>query len=473
MAKALQFLFFFAVLIVVWCVVLLFALPEEQLEGLLRENLLPSLAALLVLPPFFVVTALKTSFWAWGWRKKRAEKRAEAKKIAEQQAAQEAARLERQRKHALRRAHVECRATWAALLEIPDWCEGNSAPYVLESLDARKIQGVGREAALTSSLQLVFEMVLFKCEALPFLTVMLVTDNPIQNQKLWAEKAWQQAVEAIELENIPAHPDFEILTGSGSISDRVIALFEQNPDLPAVLLVGMDSPLAEADDLEEPNQPKHRKPGHAAVALLLSRSGLAIPEGAQPPKPKRVIDDWTPFWEREEAHVPDWPGWGRIPPMMRPGFLEKFPPLVALTRPRQAAMSERPSISTRNLQQALDEAFIDAALRDPPIDENENSQKKADADQDEQIAPEIGWMVHDGDANRFPLVAGALCGCRSDLNPIAQASDVLQEQGDVGAAHNALMQALALIRAAQLKLPVLVVETLDKDKTTIAFVRPC
>ena len=62
--------------------------------------------------------------------------------------------------------------------------------------------------------------------------------------------------------------------------------------------------------------------------------------------------------------------------------------------------------------------------------------------------------MHDiPDAKRFALLSSAMIDC--DLNPITDASKLRDEFGYVGAAHETLLLAGAIIRAAQLDQPVL------------------
>lgn len=461
-----------------WWAVLWLAIPVDW-----DALTLPKLILLHVVPPLAAILSWLLGKRLFAWRTARRKRLAAEMKEAEQQQARETARAAHRQALEARRASVECRAVLASLTTFPTWAGELPDFCALLGQDPDTMRSVGYEEAISKSLRKVFEAAFASNEALAWLPVYVVTEETLPEavQPAHVTLIWQQAIEVCwSIVNLypgrprPSSLDCQRLPGEGDIVSRALALFEHDPSLPAFLLVGQDSPLAEMSDEDSPSKPK---PGHAVLALLFARPGLvaAAPE-PEPPAKKKVAPDLVPYWERPAVRV-DTPGtWGRVPVDLQAGFMEKLPPLAALTRPRQAAMSERPSVSMGNIKQAIDEAFIDAALRGPPIDENGDSQKKADADQDEQdgqLAPEIGWMVHGGDPIRFPLVTEALCGCRSDLSPISQGTSVLEEQGDVGAAHDALMQALAVTRAGQLKLPVLLAETLGKDKTGIAFVRPC
>jgi len=463
MTKFLRFFLLLAVLALLWCAVLWLGLPDEWIQNLLQSGSLSSLIAAHAGPPLFAALTLKTGQRFWRWRAKRAEKTTAKKESNKKQSALENAKTTHQKELARRRAHVECRAAWAVVSETPDWFKKEPKKFALVPREVEKIQGTGRETALTASLRQVFEKALLSCEASAFIPVMLLSDEAAHQD--WAKRAWHEATAAFDIEHAPSQPCVH-LPGQGNIPDRVIDLFEENPNLPAVLLVGMDSPLAEAQQTDGPIEPTSR-PGHAVVALLLSRPGLSAPKDVPITNPERDADPYTPFWERElkAKQVPDTPGWGRVPPALRPAFLQASPPIATLHRTStiRSPASKKFALK-KQVHEVLKEVFIHGGLHDVPFEEKEP-----------EAAPEtpaIGWLVHNTDSAGLGSVIFSLMDHGHDLEPLVETSHIAEAHGNTGAACGALMLAEATMRAAQLKQPVLVAELSTDSGMGIGLVRP-
>ena len=471
MAKILRFVVLILILVALWCAVLWLGLPQEWTQRFLQNPSLPSLIALHVAPPLFVVAVWRACKRVWSWGAARAEKRAAAKKAAEQEATQVAAKATHQETLEKRRAYLECRAVWAmAVAHKPDWAEVSAQNSVLTKQGVEEIKGTLRERALISSLQQVLDLALSQCETAVWLPVMLVADAHAPAQLGWIKRAWQEAVEVNGKSSLPGLSlDCKVLPGNGAIPDRVIALFESNPDLPAVLLVGMDSPLADTPetDEEDSGQPK---PGHAVAMVLLSRPGLTVPENASLRNPERDANPYTPFWERDLGQGGDTPGWGRVPPSSRSVFLEGCPAIATLHRMSAiGSLATKRSALSRQIQDAVQDALVLAGLRELPLKgEEPGSDKQADSKGGEL---EWGRLVHDANPDRLGALALALANFDCDINPLKEASDLLEEHGNVGTARGMLMLAEALVHAAKLKKPVLLVETAEGQGMNIGLVR--
>jgi len=477
-------LFLLALPFALWWAALWLALPVDW-----DALTLPNLVVLHVGPPLAAILAWGLAKRLWVWRAKRRKERAAKAEKAEQQQAREAALAAHKQALEARRAHVECRGVWASLASPPNWGEGLPPPCVLIEQNADTVRSTKQDEAISNSLQEVLEAALKKNEALAWLPVYVASGNSFQGaaQTDNVRQVWQQAIKVCQssgmyqTNTLPSSPDCRRLIGEGSIMNQVLTLFEQDPYLPALLLFGLDSPLSEMS--EDDSHSKH-KPSHAVLALLLARPGL-VAETAEPSPPEGEETDpnLIPHWNRPVVRVNAPSVWGRVPVNHQHGFLEKLPALAVLTRSRLAAKAERPGIFAIHLQQAIEEAFIDAGLRDLPFREKKGKQKEdtaqdaqdvPDTQPDTPIAPEIGWLVHDSHGpNSLTQIGEALCGCKSDLKPMAQATSVLDEHGNVGTAHGVFMQALALARATQLQKPVLLAETLDEKGITLAFTCPC
>jgi hypothetical protein len=180
---------------------------------------------------------------------------------------------------------------------------------------------------------------------------------------------------------------------------------------------------------------------------------------------------YTPYWERSRSR-PGQSRWGNIPVPLRPRFLRSMLPMAALHRscPFNAGTAENATALKRRFRDALDEALINAALREPLPEEGE----KAEQPGVEEAAPlELGWLVHDS-ANTTDLVAltYVLSDFNCEIDPLAEASNLTKEHGNVGASRDALMLAEALLRAKQLQKPVLIAGFGEDDGIGVSLARP-
>ena len=471
-------LLLFAILVVLWWGALWFALP-----GWLQGSM-PSLVGVHVGPPLLLVTVWWTGKRAWAWRVERVKKRAKETEVAEKKATQEAAKAAHLQAQEQLRVPVECRAITAAVLkvpEVPDWFEEGAAGCALAELTPEVLQGRGYEDALISSLDQVFEITFSQCPASVWLPIALVSDDPAQ-QRLIGE-VWRQAVELLKIEHHPPEPDFMPLSGGGEIADRLIALFENAPDLPAVVLIGMDSPFTKMPQMEEFNLSK-TKLGHAVIVMLVSRSGLDAPGSVESASIEHDKNPMTPYWERERRRDTDSPPWQRIPPLLRSSLWELVP-FATLHRSGTAHDLEkkRNSILTRQIHETILDACVRAGFHDLPFEPagaGEDAQAKPDGpEKNMQAKPEeskpleqLGWFVHNCESARFGALCTALGECGCEIDPFAEASNLEEAHGDVGVAHDVLMLAGALIRVAQLQQPVLAVGFKPDNSIGIVLARP-
>jgi hypothetical protein len=419
-------------LLALWGIALWFVLPVEWLQGSLF-----SLVALHAVPPLSIEAA---------WRLfKRVRRSAAEKEAGEHKSQQEAAQQEAL---AQRQAYLECRGVWAAVLETPDWHDDESEQVLFIEEDAKALREAGRADASLLSLEQVFAAAWEQCKICAWLPVILVADD--SEHSGWIGRTWEQATES-SVEQRPDDLDYLSLPGSGSLADRLITLFEDDPDLPAVLLLGMGSSLWEAGE---------KNPGHVVVLVLVNRPGLGIQDGVKPVSnvaldPNVHLDPMMrPYWERnmrrEGASL-----WERIPLSLRRDLLSNCPPFATLHRPVTAALAPEMKRSARVqcIREALGEAFVNAASTGEP-----------------------GWLVHDcGDVARFSALSVALGDCDCELNSIDEASNIRNRFGNVGAAREVLMLAVAQVRAKQLKKSVLLASLgkAEDGKMHIAVSRPC
>jgi hypothetical protein len=448
----------FALLAALWWAALWLALPIGWLQGTM-----PSFIAVHVIPPFLPVVAWWAGKRAWTWRKAKVKERAEKAEAAEKAAAQEAAKAAHQAEQERKRAHVECRAVWAALASVPDWAKAGAEQCAVLEQEREPLQGTGQEAALTPSLQQVFAAAFKQCEALVWLPVIFAADEPGQSGR--TRQAWHQAIVQSNIERYPEHPDCAVLPGDGEIPDRLIALFENDPALPAVILIGMASPLADAVQ-EIPDS----SPGHAVTALLISRPGLTAPDEAQIAAWERqqANDPLIPYWERKQARIDNHvlSQWGRIPLPMAPIFLKSLPPIATLHQVNTIHNpASRQKALTQQFQAAIRGALACAGLRDLPFEGEEPKTGQPDP-------LELGWLVHNAGTDGLVALLSGLDSFDCELDPIKEASDVAAEHGEVGKAGRMLMLSETLIRMAQLQKPVLMADFAENESISIGFACP-
>jgi hypothetical protein len=434
-------------LLVAWLAVLWLVPPTD-----LSKCSPPMLMALHLGPPFA---------WALAWVSGRVvlrrvharrEARVEQEIRSELEASAEAEETARQTELARRRVFLECRGIWVATPEAPAWMGGETSRECKAiRQDVEKICGAGREGALTASLQCVFEAVLSQNPALAFLPVAVCPEGgfPDGALKMWVNEAWRLAVESSG-ENLPG-VDCRLLAGEGDICERAIALFEHDPALPALLLLGMDSPLA--DDLNKDDA--LGSAGHAVAVVLLSRSNLAVRAKVLAAAEFDAGDPYKPYWVRPHGDA-DAAHWGSVPAHLRMGFLS-MPPFARLHLPQtgraEAGAKRQTAALSRHIATLASEALINGMVRDP---------RPADAPRAEEPEPmELDWIAHNAGLGAIAsLRIAALTDALASLGCESSAQDMetrpKDEYGNVGVASHALLLAEALYRAPRSKKPVFI-----------------
>lgn len=455
--KLLLFVLIFVALTALWWAAIWLALPIDWLQVTL-----PSLAVLHIAPPVTLVAAWWAGKRAWVWHKARTQKRVAAAETAKQTAKEATDKAAQQKTLAQRRAHAQCRAVWAEFACLPEWAKAGAEQCVLLEQPPKKITGTGSEAALNTSLAQVFEAAFQQCNATAWLTVILVGNDPSQQDL--AGQAWHTAVARCGIAQTPQDFACVLHPGPDGLFERIVTMFETDPALPAVVVLGMASPLADAPP------PQAGSLGHAVVAVLLSRPNLEDPGEPQPDISESAADDpaLQPYWERNYARQADHPQWAQIPPPLRQG-LWKLSPFATLHRPSTADIQElkRDSSKAQRVQNAIQQALADAGLHDttpPPAQPGT---------QEEAEAPElINCLVHNLGSAHIPILFSALKDCGSEVNLFTEGCNLKKEHGDVGTAESVLALAEPLILAAQRQQPVMSAQYNQGSGFLIGFARP-
>ncbi|AOX99925.1 hypothetical protein [Jeongeupia sp. USM3] len=446
-------------LAVLWLGVLGFVIPFNA-----SAISAPRLFGLLVLPP--MLFALGIALWRrWRAAKEQADQEAEAaaqaaaqtERVAQARASHDAELCERQ--HA-----VDCRAVWVDVIAdpLPAWCD--DAPAQTAWLASEPADGEEERAqALSTALAQVFEAALAEAPGLAYLPLYVLAGHAQDGRAMLEQTrtAWIEAAEASGLE-LPV-PTGKFLPGNGSINDRVIALLRNDPTQPGLLVLGCDSPLAaqpEADEFDpvDPQQAENQRwsgqPGQAVVLQLFTRPGLQAAEAGETSQDQ--ADPYQPYWERTQQRDGDAGGWGRVPAEWQAGLMA-LAPIARVHQSRELYQEDglaKGNKLSQQLRGTVEAALINAALRPLPFD-------PAEAGDDQ--SHELAWLVHncggvDVGGSRLAAVATVLSYFQSELNPINDASNVVTEFGDVGGARGALLNAIAITRAAALQKPVLIAE---------------
>jgi hypothetical protein len=432
-----------------WWAALWLALPAGWLQGGAA-----SFASIHLAPPFLAVAAVWAGKRAWGWRKAAVKERAEKKAAADGAAAREASDAAHLAGLARLRAHLECRGAWALAPRVPKRLKGGMPQCEWLEASPEGIKEGRADAAPASSLREIFSGALSQCASLAWLPTYCLPGQDAGENAVRQEMIRQARLHALGMagiENPSPPPACAILPGSGALADRLAALFEDDPALPAVMLVG----IAALPDGAQPSGPKSSP---AVAALLFTRPGLAAPSDAQIAAARRHGPDgpMMPFWEREQALVAEAsPMWGSMPLALQPEFLKNFPPIATLHRtgtirepaPKRGALAQQ-------IHEAVLAALIRAGLREPQPDAA-GGEEGAPPKPKEPAPPNLGWLVHDAGPDGLAALAAALAGLGCELDPLGEASDVMAEHGDAGEVRGMLMLAESLIRAALLQKPVL------------------
>jgi hypothetical protein len=449
-----------------WWFVAWFLLPVD-----LAALTLPSLVSLHVAPPVLAVLALLIGRQAWQWNKARKKKARDDEQAAQEKTQRATEAAARETEMAQRRAFFDCRAAWLAAPEIPRWFMDILPQCQILEQDAGTLRGSGREAALSASLQQVFIAALSQCEAFAYLPLYLLPGHDRDDLGLIG-KAWQETLAAtIQNGEDAATPGCRLLPDSDEpLTDRILALFENDPAMPAMWLLGADSLLDDAP--ESSDGETGIKPGHCVAALILSRPNLVLTEADTVIKPDKP-DPMTPYWEHDHRHKEASPMWERIPPALREQFLQGFPPFATLHRSRTLSFegeSGRMISMTRLLGGLIEKVLVDAALRDAPPHDGSEAKKPELLD--------LGNLFHNCVAgnnpvsrNRVMSITSALVDLECWMN-LDMMGNVIDEHGDTGAACPALMLAEAAMFAALTQLPVMTAESVGADKLCIGMVRP-
>lgn len=429
-------------------------------------------------PPAMLSAAIRVWSHLKEARAKLAEQQQAAAEEDERQASRDAARERHYAALRERQQAASCRWLWARALPVkdaPEWTAELAAGCAWSEMDRETLERDDTLAVLRPHVvELLSDLYLDAGGAawLPLLVEPIPTLSGVE--QLTAFKQWQLEAAQTALGDDAPTLDCRFLPGSGLIADRARLALQQAPELPGVAVLAADAPWAQAEEDDDWNPPDaaetlRRKwlgqPGMACVALLFLRDDLPPPASAS--AEEDAADPYQPYWEKDFSRGAG--DWGGVPARWQPQ-LAALPHLAALA---QACQTETPQDKAlqlaRGLQPVMDNALVNARLLDYPF-------SPEDAKPENDQAAATAWLVHnsgeiDVGGVRLAALAGSLSRHQVDLHPIDEASNLVREWGDVGAAFAALQAAVAVAHCARLQAPAVITQ-FSQDHVAVAIARP-
>lgn len=458
---------------------------------------LPALIATHALPPLL----LWGSWWLIRrWRIKRREREKQAREAQEEAERQEkinAARLLHQQELAVRHFHCDCRmVVMQAKAVMPDALFDIDLPSVklaVEPVEPDEEQEFEEDSDPVSSIggfaPLIYDALLQlydDCPAACVLPIYVVSPAHMAGVDVFNGLQNMHRHIVAAMEPLPVMPEgspwIRFLSQSGSVADAVLSVFEADPELPGMVVLAFDSPLAQtgaAGALPREQEKWQGKPGAGVFAMLLTAAGLTQMMAKNSSAMNREKPTaMTPYWERE----PESAITVKFLPHASASARDKLMKLPVIAHIRrgaslsmQAPAQQRAQDLPRSLLTLLERARVNAGLLDQPFvqadvqaAENASAEKKQAA---------CGWLVHNAGGveclgQRLAAIGEAMVYHRIDVDPIKQATNAVTVLGNMGAANGTAMLALSAMQSAMLKQPVLCTEFHRADSVTAFFTVP-
>ncbi|MDR0633991.1 MAG: hypothetical protein LBF91_03330 [Azoarcus sp.] len=432
-----------------WCALLWLALPLD-----LAAASPGALVGMHLAPPLLLEGLWRGLRRLPRWRANRAQQKAAAAAQAAEQTQRSAALAEQQRAMQRRRACVECRAVWLASPEAPSWYDGprQQTPDTPAAVDA------GQDDPLCQTLTHAF-----RNAAAPWLPLYLAGGaDPMALARI--ESAWHKALAASGATRKPPYPGCKALPGHGVLADRLVTLFDEDPSLPAFMLLGLENP----------------PPGERAApvaAVLVNRPGLQAAEtGADDESLLAAGPDMLPFWERAKLKrnaETDQTAWDKMPPSAQAALLAA--PVIGVLHRTHASPAVRGNLA-RIAQARIEDALENAGLREAPRKEGEPTAEQTATAEAGLAGP--AWFIYNGgrqdepeNGQRLAALVTALLALGHGIDPIHCASNASAQPGSAPLPR-LWMLAEALVQCARLQKPVLLAEFDGNGDVQAGIVRP-
>ena len=283
----------------------------------------------------------------------------------------------------------------------------------------------------------------------------------------------REIVSAMEPE--PIHPDGGLLVrylpqGIGA-GDAVLSAFESDPELPGLVVLAFDSPLANGRNRFSGEQ-RTGIPGQAVITMLFTAAGLnphLVSCAAMPSA--TPADALTPYWQRQSNSPSRFKYLSNLAPVAC-DRLQQLPVLAQIRRAARHAVDPVTPVRTldtaNGLHCVLQEAKINAGLLTPPL-----LVDGVAVEPSELASTEYGWLVHNlGDGPQAATALSALGAAMTQqaipLDLTAQASNTVAVFGDFGEAASIGILALSALHCAALHQAVLLAEFEETGGRTAA-----
>lgn len=284
----------------------------------------------------------------------------------------------------------------------------------------------------------------------------------------------------------PAPRVFAMPAGGGALADILIQQFEQEPELPGLVVLAFDSPWCrwasrEADDelsaAERKLRQWHGAPAQGVVAMAVGNPRLsvllAVVEESLP-RNGLLEDSYTTYWERGIELSPILMPLACLPAEARKG-LSNGVPLATLHRSHGDDYRGKPGRSNElgnAFRLSMERAMVNAGLLPWPY-----GVVSADPSEKTDVVPECDWLVHnaggiDCSGPRLAAVGLALHCFDINLNPIDEATNFPAKVGDLGRALPLGLLAQAVNKTAASGTPTCWVQFDGESRFDLGFIVP-
>ena len=258
-------------------------------------------------------------------------------------------------------------------------------------------------------------------------------------------------------------PRVSALPASGAaLIDSLIQQFEQEPELPGLVVLAFDSPWCrwaaqDEEDLPEAEQERrrwHGAPAQGVVAMAVANPRLpqllaTVEEGM--PKHGLLDDSYTAYWERGIELSPPLVPLAYLSATARQDLADAVP-LARMHRSNGSECQGKPGRANElgnALRMSLERAMVNGGLLPWPYGAG-----LADKAEEEPNPPACDWLVHnaggiDRSGPRLAAVGLALHFFDIDLNPVDEATNFPAKVGDLGRALPLALLAQAVNKTAE------------------------
>jgi len=427
----------------------------------------PLLVLLHLVPPLLVAVLV---WWRARKEKTREADEARAREEAERkerEAAAATALAKHQEEMAWRRYGCDCRfVAVTGLLQRKEPEASKLENVIWESASAAPTSSQDVLETLQPHIGEALEALYKQCAAAQHFPIYLLPATNVAGEE--ALNAIRELTQAKQIAYLPYASD---------TPQRIINLFESQPELPGCVAIGFDSlPSAAAGEDEEKDL--QGPSGQAVVALLLTHQDLETRlKKLEDLDSEQNLDPLTPYWDREEFTQAEHQLLSQIPQPQRQQLAE-LPVLARLHRgiPFQYPANQLPKQQfLQPLQDSLLNAFINAGVvqPEPPILASNLEQVVST----KTPASELAWLVHNAgnQVSAGPRLGGilrALSNLDIELDPFKQGHNTVESYGDTGMAQPLLLLALSARQAAQTGGPVLCTEYSSPGEASFYLTQP-